>query len=121
MLMQCYKEEFSLTSLERKEVKYLSLELNENTRELTVGSLAPEPVGVLLLQLLVILHGGPRQGLHDQFLRSLIVNGEGLAEADNQHGSILLVHRLVVKVNIIDKFDGLGVMDRCPAYSHSGK
>ena len=118
MLMQCYKEEFSITSLERKEVK-CSSSLDNN--KLTVRSLSPQPVGVLLLQLLVILHGGPRQGLHDQFLGSLIVNGEGLSEADNQHGSILLVHWLVVEVNIIDKFDGLGVMDRRPANSHSRK
>ena len=119
MLMQCYKEEFSITSLERKEVKYHPSSLDNN--KLTVRSLSPQPVGVLLLQLLVILHGGPGQCLHDQLLGSLIVNGEGLAKADNQHGSILLVHRLVMKVNIIDKFDGLGVMDRRPANSHSGK
>ena len=120
MLMQCYKEEFSITSLARKKVKYLEFK-EDNTIKLTVRGLAPEPVGVLLLQLLVVLHGGPRQGLHDQFLGSLIVNGEGLSEADNQHGSILLVHWLVVEVNIIDKFDGLGVMDRRPANSHSRK
>ena len=118
MLMHCYKEEFSITSLERKEVKYRpSLDNNK----LTVRSLSPQPVSVLLLQLLVILHGRPGQCLHDQLLGSLIVNGESLAEADNQHGSILLVHRLVMKVNIIDKFDGLCVMNRRTANSHSGK
>ena len=86
---------------------------------LTIGSVSSQPVSVLLLQLLVILHGGPGQGLHDQLLGRLVVDGEGLAEANDQHGRGLLVNRLMMQINVIDQFDRLGIVHRSSAHRHS--
>ena len=47
----------------------------------------------------------------------LIVHCEGLAEADNQHGRVLLVHRGVVQVDVVHQLDRLRVVHGRPAHS----
>ena len=44
----------------------------------------------------------------------LIVHGEGLAKANNQHGGVLLVDRGVVKVDVVHQLDRLGVVHGRP-------
>ena len=50
----------------------------------------------------------------------LIVHGEGLAKANNQHGGVLLVHRGVVKVDVVHQLDRLGVVHGRPAHGGDG-
>ena len=50
----------------------------------------------------------------------LIVHGEGLAKADNQHGRVLLVHRGVVQVDVVHQLDRLRVVHGRPAHDGDG-
>ena len=67
---------------------------------------------------LVSLHGRPGQGLHDELLGPRVVHRERLPKADDKHGRVLLVDRLVVQVDVVDELDRLGVVDGGPAHRH---